>query len=150
MKKKKVRHSLNVNKRPWSRWNGLLVVVELFFFQALLLSQKSLVNASKSAKAFPSRAYPLGCSQEDSSYYDYDNCPFPPPGLPVKSTQDYYLVQRLGTGKFSDVFSAVEADREKGASETENIDTRSLVVVKVRRLAVFLVTIYCFILPAAY
>jgi hypothetical protein len=80
-----------------------------------------------------SKAYPLGCSKEDSSYYDYDKYPFPPPEVPTKSTDDYFIVERLGTGKFSDVFSAVEAEKVKlsedqGALE---IDPKSLVVIKV-------------------
>lgn len=80
-----------------------------------------------------SRAYPLGCSQEASSYYDYDNCPFPHPAVPVKSSEDYQLVERLGTGKFGDVFSAVEVDKSKEVSKESlllEVDSRSLVVVK--------------------
>ena len=107
-----------------------------------------------------SRAYPLGCSQESSSYYDYDNCPFPPPGVLVKSSGDYQLVERLGTGKFGDVFSAVEVvatrdhnnnkdDKDNEESEGDNkerdnkpsdllsqerdlidVDPNSLVVIK--------------------
>ena len=83
-----------------------------------------------------SKAYPLGCSKEDSTYYDYDKYPFPPPNVPTKSTDDYFLVERLGTGKFSDVFSAVEADQVKldqrhGILE---IDPKSLLVIKVHYL----------------
>jgi hypothetical protein len=80
-----------------------------------------------------SKAYPLGCSRESSSFYDYDNYPFPPPGISVKTTKEFMLVQRLGTGKFSDVFSAVEADgKTTGGRDNLNIDPRSLVVIKVQ------------------
>ena len=81
-----------------------------------------------------SRAYPLGCSKEDSSYYDYDKYPFPPPGVPTKTTDDYFLVERLGTGKFSDVFSAVEAEQQGQKKVAPRIDPKSLVVIKVRPL----------------
>lgn len=67
-----------------------------------------------------SRAYPLGCSQEAASYYDYDNCPFPPPGVRVKSSLEYQLVERLGTGKFGDVFSAVETVIARDDINTNN------------------------------
>ena len=82
-----------------------------------------------------SRAYPLGCSQETASYYDYDNCPFPPPGVPVKSTEDYQLVERLGTGKFGDVFSAVYNDDERNVSHENMLEVNpsSVVVIKVCR-----------------
>lgn len=83
-----------------------------------------------------SRAYPLGCSQEATSYYDYDNCPFPPPLVPVRYAGEYMLVDRLGTGKFGDVFSAVDtalistSHKAKLPGEAK-IDPSSLVVVKV-------------------
>jgi hypothetical protein len=91
----------------------------------LFLSSPRVVESSK--------AYPLGCSTEDSSYYDYDKYPFPPPEVPTKSTDDYFLVERLGTGKFSDVFSAVEAREVKLSVEhgVSEIDPKSLVVIKV-------------------
>jgi serine/threonine protein kinase len=87
------------------------------------------------------RAYPLGCSLQDRSYYDFESAAFPPPGIPLRSTDDYMLVQRLGAGKFSDVFEAVDvqlerstaaapssrADRRQPAAE---IDPRTLVVLK--------------------
>jgi serine/threonine protein kinase len=59
------------------------------------------------------RAYPLGCSLQDRSYYDYESSIFPPPGIPIKTTEDFMLVQRLGAGKFSDVFEAVDVELEK-------------------------------------
>jgi len=105
------------------------------------------------------RAYPLGCSQQPPAYYDYKNTnrqqyPFPPLGVAVKTRSDYLLVRRLGTGKFSDVFEAVDAElerqlltkpttddseeRKKNINGNNNydgdgrelLDTRSLVVVK--------------------
>mmetsp|Transcript_1780 Transcript_1780/g.2574 ORF Transcript_1780/g.2574 Transcript_1780/m.2574 type:complete len:507 (+) Transcript_1780:137-1657(+) len=55
-----------------------------------------------------SRAYPQGCSHESPAFYDYDSYPFPPPNVPVRSHDDFSLLRRLGAGKFSDVFEAVE------------------------------------------
>jgi hypothetical protein len=78
------------------------------------------------------RAYPLGCSQQPPSYYNYDGYPFPPPGLPIRSTDDYLLLRRLGAGKFSDVFEAVDVDLERKLGKEKNqVDPRTLVVLKV-------------------
>ena len=72
------------------------------------------------------KAYPLGCSHRDPAYYDYENSVFPPvpttindgdvgmiANVPLKSNDDYLLVRRLGAGKFSDVFEAVDAEKER-------------------------------------
>eukprot|EP00536_Pseudo-nitzschia_multiseries_P006331 jgi/Psemu1/192864/e_gw1.133.55.1 len=70
------------------------------------------------------KAYPLGCSHRDPAYYDYENSVFPPvpmtindvgmiTNVPIKSNEDYLLVRRLGAGKFSDVFEAVDAEKER-------------------------------------
>ena len=76
------------------------------------------------------KAYPLGCSHRDPTYYDYENSVFPPvpitivdgngsgntvtiTNVPIKSNEDYLLTQRLGAGKFSDVFEAVDAEQER-------------------------------------
>ena len=78
------------------------------------------------------RAYPLGCSQQPPSYYNYDSYPFPPPGLSLRSTDDYLLLRRLGAGKFSDVFEAVDVDLERKLGKgMEHVDPRTLVVLKV-------------------
>lgn len=77
------------------------------------------------------RAYPLGCSQQPPSYYNYDSYPFPPPGVSIRSTDDYLLLRRLGAGKFSDVFEAVDVDlEEKFQPKKNHIDPRTLVVLK--------------------
>lgn len=77
----------------------------------------------------------MGCSLQDRSYYDFENAIFPPPGIPLKSTDDYMLVQRLGAGKFSDVFEAVDVQLERTLLPSERqqpttIDPRTLVVLK--------------------
>ena len=81
------------------------------------------------------RAYPLGCSQQPPTYYNYDSYPFPPPGTLIGSTNDYLLLRRLGSGKFSDVFEAVDVRRDKAlvinGMKTSEIDPRTLVVLKV-------------------
>jgi casein kinase II subunit alpha len=86
-----------------------------------------------------SRAYPLGCSQKDPTYYDFESYSFPPTdddGIPIKSTDDYMLVRRLGAGKFSDVFEAVDVQLEQllltnnNSNQQKIIDPRSLVVLK--------------------
>jgi casein kinase II subunit alpha len=66
------------------------------------------------------RAYPWGCSREHPSYYNYEpsllhsfSSPFPPVGLEVKTVNDYLIVRQLGTGKFSDVFEAVDVELER-------------------------------------
>jgi casein kinase II subunit alpha len=58
--------------------------------------------------AHASRAYSQGCSGMPPAYYDYENFPFPPPNVPARSHDDFSLLRRLGAGKFSDVFEAVE------------------------------------------
>ena len=49
----------------------------------------------------------------DLAQGDASSATFPPPGLPVKTTDDYQIVKRLGTGKFSDVFEAVDMNLER-------------------------------------
>jgi casein kinase II subunit alpha len=109
-----------------------------WFSLQLLLSIISPVHAE--------RAYPLGCSLEHPSYYDYEHSSLLPlPGnLPVKTVDDYLLVRRLGTGKFSDVFEAVDVELERNlaASSTTSfttptppstppfVDPRTIVVLK--------------------
>ena len=90
-----------------------------------------LLSANAPILGFSSRAYPLGCSREDPSYYDYENYPFPPPQVPLKSTMDYNIIARLGNGKFSDVFSAIEVPSGSVAPPLDGIDPKSLVVIKV-------------------
>jgi casein kinase II subunit alpha len=79
------------------------------------------------------KAYPLGCSQKPQSYYDYENNQFPSQTGHVRSVDDYALTRRLGTGKFSDVFEAVDVNLEKKIAANKPpsvVDPRTLVVVK--------------------
>lgn len=59
------------------------------------------------------RAYPLGCSKEAPAFYDFDSSVFPPPALTQYSYDDFGLTRRLGTGKFSDVFEAIESEPQR-------------------------------------
>ena len=108
----------------------------------ILLIKSSIVQAEG--------AYPLGCSGQPSSFYDYENYSFPPTTKTVEITSpdDYLILRRLGAGKFSDVFEAVDVklhrqlnpitSSKKGsqdAADDENVatapvDPRSLVVLK--------------------
>jgi casein kinase II subunit alpha len=81
------------------------------------------------------QAYPLGCSQRDSSFYDYEKYQFPPQEVRVRVPDDYLLVRRLGAGKFSDVFEAVDVELEekfnpKTKEGIPSINSRTLVVLK--------------------
>ena len=87
------------------------------------------------ATARAEQAYPLGCSTIDIKYYDFESWVFPPDTIPIKSTNDYMLVRRLGAGKFSDVFEAVDVHVEKRLRAGKNdpplsVDQRTLVVLK--------------------
>lgn len=79
------------------------------------------------------KAYPLGCSQKPQSYYDYENNQFPSQRTLVHSVDDYALTRRLGTGKFSDVFEAVDLNLERRIAKNKPpsvLDPRTLVVIK--------------------
>ncbi|GAX27311.1 hypothetical protein FisN_23Lh114 [Fistulifera solaris] len=79
------------------------------------------------------KAYPFGCSQKPQSYYDYENNQFPSQTVLVRSVDDFALTRRLGTGKFSDVFEAVDVNLEKEIATKKLpsvVDPRTLVVVK--------------------
>ena len=81
-----------------------------------------------------SRAYPKGCSRESPEYYTYDSLPFPPPNLPARSHDNYALLRRLGAGKFSDVFEAVEVTEDtftEDSTSAATFDPMSLCVIKV-------------------
>lgn len=110
----------------------------LFFGSGLQQQQQHVVVAE--------RAYPLGCSGKPPSYYDYENFSFPPPGVSLKTTKDFQILRRLGSGKFSDVFEAVDMDLERqlttavavNSNKSENMkdsltgaaNPRTLVVLK--------------------
>ena len=105
---------------------------------ALSVSTCSCNNAHRS------RAYPNGCSSQPPSYYDYENMSFPPEHLRadlVRSADEFGLTRRLGAGKFSDVFEAVDVAEERRMSEEsgagvrdgaedQEVDPRTLVVIK--------------------
>ena len=94
---------------------------------ALITGTLLLVSLSTAEKA-----YPLGCSHQDPSYYNYDSYPFPPPNFPIKAPEDYQLLRKLGSGKFSDVFEAVDVQMEKKLYALDgDVDPRSIVVLKV-------------------
>ena len=80
-----------------------------------------------------SRAYPSGCSKEPPSYYDYDSLEFPPSNIPVRTHDDFALLRRLGAGKFSDVFEAVEVSKDIPSRENNHhadFDPAALCVIK--------------------
>ena len=84
----------------------------------------------------PSRAYPEGCANQQQCYYDYDNYPLKLHPDQGRARSDFRLVRRLGAGKFSDVFEAVDARRSNqnkiaDIEGAEYIDVNSLVVIKV-------------------
>ena len=98
-----------------------------------------LLSSSTTTTCHAERAYPQGCSNQPPSYYDYysknaTNNIFPPPDLALKSVNDYFILQRLGTGKFSDVFEAVDASCTTSttttSSSTNTVDPQSIVVLK--------------------
>jgi hypothetical protein len=76
-------------------------------------------------------AYPEGCSNKPSTYYDYDNYPFPPPSNIIRSRKEFRLLKRLGAGKFSDVFEAVDVTHDS-AKSSDAISDEALVAIKVR------------------
>lgn len=65
---------------------------------------------------------------------------FPPPGVPIRDADDFRLTRRLGTGKFSDVFEAIDTKAatssnnkqqgERSSTTTSNVHSSSLVVIK--------------------
>jgi len=70
-----------------------------------------------------SRAYSLGCMDKPRSYYDYDN--FILPTMLMKHRGNYQLLKKLGSGKFSDVFEAVDCSNGNNSS-TYNSDSRRI------------------------
>jgi hypothetical protein len=80
------------------------------------------------------KAYPIGCSGRDPSFYDYERYVFPPkpgqPGqpqpnggfLPIRNQDDFWILRRLGTGKFSD-FEALD---DAAGSKSNNNNPRNV------------------------
>jgi hypothetical protein len=85
---------------------------------------------------YASRAYPAGCSNQPMTYYDYDS--MTSFDTIVRSHEEFLIIRRLGVGKFSDVFEAVDLVSEKSYSATmsawdrKSIDPTTLCVIKVR------------------
>lgn len=105
--------------------------IEMMNFLYVYLLAVSIITSHSPLVEAVSRAYPHGCAHEQPSYYDYDTYPLPPPNLPALSHDDFSLLRRLGAGKFSDVFEAVElSDSDEEMDET--IDPSALCVIKVR------------------
>eukprot|EP00980_Cylindrotheca_fusiformis_P014733 scaffold4009_cov124-Cylindrotheca_fusiformis.AAC.13 len=70
---------------------------------------------------------------QDSTYYDFESSPFPPREVSIKTTDDYMLTRRLGSGKFSDVFEAVDVELERRLNHGEipkTVIPETLVVLK--------------------
>lgn len=80
-----------------------------------------------------SRAYPKGCSNELPSYYSYDDYELPPRDVPIRTHEEFALLRRLGAGKFSDVFEAVEIKDQSvmDIEFMEELDPKLLCVIKV-------------------
>ncbi len=102
----------------------MLMRLSLFLVVAMIESQRLGVRITGVDVVNAEKAYPLGCSHRDPAYYDYENSVFPPVPInigdgdtmshvPIKTDQDYLLTRRLGAGKFSDVFEAVDAEQER-------------------------------------
>ncbi len=92
---------------------GVHVTVGPFVYLLILITfLRQLVDAS--------RAYPQGCSHESPAFYDYDSYPFPPPNVSVRSHDDFSLLRRLGAGKFSDVFEAVDVRSNTNLASTNH------------------------------
>lgn len=79
----------------------------------LLILPAVLILLLQPVRVHAEQAYPMGCSNQPPSYYDYDNYPFPPPEISIKATDSFQLLRQLGSGKFSDVFEAVNVDKEQ-------------------------------------
>lgn len=103
---------------------------------SILLLICTICSGLLSGSQAASRAYPQGCAGESPSYYDYDSYPLPPPHLPSRSHDDFALLRRLGAGKFSDVFEAVDVGIEKSHAEGaegdsgQAVDPSALCVIK--------------------
>jgi len=81
------------------------------------------------------KAYPGGCANKLLSYYDYDETySWPPPADLCRTSEEFWLLRRLGNGKFSDVFEALEKkdsiERQPNAKNEKGSNYR-LVVIKV-------------------
>jgi hypothetical protein len=86
-----------------------------------------------------SRAYPKGCSDELPSYYSYDDYELPPRDVPLRTHDEFALLRRLGAGKFSDVFEAVEIKDQSvlDIQFLEDLDPKLLCVIKVSDVLIF-------------
>ena len=98
-----------------------------------------ILGAVATSLSCAEQAYPLGCSNQPSSYYDFESTSFPPEkDVPIKCNDDYMLVRRLGAGKFSDVFESVDIQAQdrlrvgnsRKYASTPSVEPRSLVVLK--------------------
>lgn len=98
--------------------------------------------------ALCSKAYPIGCANKPPSYYDYEFEQSPNENneqyqllrmigvkhlnIPQETSENFWLLKRLGNGKFSDVFEAViDSDLDHSSPiEKEDDKEKNLVVIK--------------------
>ena len=116
-----------------SKRKNFLILIHLYFC-IFIISKRNIV-------VYGSKAYPLGCIDKDPTYYDYTNhYPWPPPEHLCSSSEKYWLSKRLGSGKFSDVFEALEEENKNeenhfGLNDVPNYSKGRLVVIKVSQYA---------------
>jgi casein kinase II subunit alpha len=113
--------------------------------QLVAVTVVSSIGGVGAERAHPNTGTTTTVPQQDASslpsYANYETMEFPPPWVSVRRHDDYLLTRRLGTGKFSDVFEAVDVLKEQRlrsethtttntANDDTTIDPRTLCVVK--------------------
>jgi casein kinase II subunit alpha len=68
---------------------------------------------------------------DTTNVLEYETMPYPPPWVPIHSKDRYLLTRRLGTGKFSDVFEAIDLGDDWKDLDWDNDDDGLLLSTQV-------------------
>jgi casein kinase II subunit alpha len=123
----------------YGHWIAWLLVIHQLVIVPSSSGSSSVVWAERATHVDGSNSAPKDAL---SPYSNYETMEFPPPWVPVRHYDDYLLTRRLGTGKFSDVFEAVDVQKAQSLSQSPSethpttntddttIDPRTLCVIK--------------------
>jgi len=95
---------------------------DILFKSIAFISVQVSTSVESALHITTSRVYPNECLKKPREYYDYDTCTMPPANVVSRKRDEFSLLRRLGSGKFSDVFEAVDGGSSRGEIRESKVD----------------------------